>query len=120
MPVTVVWVTVPVATSEQAADSMDAGQEATEAGVGSAARLFTPEAVAVRDDKIEAGRFAHGKILVLIEFAAADEPSPSERRRRGAAVTVTAFGVEATVTSTVVVVAVLMVAIAETVVVGAT
>ena len=120
MPVTVVWVTVPVATSEQAAESMDAGQEATEAGVGSAARLFTPEAVAVRLDRIEAGSFAHGKMFISMELAAADEPSPSERRRRGAAVTVTALGVELTVTSAVVVVAVLMVAIAEIVVVGGT
>lgn len=98
---------------------MDAGHEATEVGVGSTARLFTPEAVAVRDDRIEAGRFAHGKISVLMEFAGTGEASASERRRRGAAVTFIGLCVEATVISRVVVVAVLMVVIAETVVVGA-
>jgi hypothetical protein len=98
---------------------MDAGHEATEVGVVSSARLFIPEAVAVRDDRIEAGRFAHGKISVLMGFAGTDEASSPERRRREAAVTVTGLGVEATVTSTVVVAAVLMVVIAESVVVGA-
>ena len=56
--VAVIWVSVivPVATCEQAADSTDPGQFATDAGVGNAARFARSGLAATREDTTEAGR----------------------------------------------------------------